>query len=137
MREIRTGADPHEWLAAQIGPVPLEAVVFGSYRDRSCIGAIAFFNHLPHLGDCEMAVAGSPRAWTPIFMRRCADYAWKELKLDRVSVNTASVDVARLAIRMGAKLEGVKRSPKGPIYGLGILASEWFRHEIPKPPDAA
>lgn len=73
-----------------------------------------------------MAVAGRlPRA----FLRRVADYVWGELGCLRASVETEQEHVANLALRMGGKVEGVKRNFYGPgrdAVCFGILKEEWF-----------
>lgn len=78
--------------------------------------------------DVTIALA-SDAPLTRKLLRRVAVYVWDELGCIRATVETEQRHVADLALRMGGKVEGVKRNLYGPGRDgvvFGILKEDWF-----------
>lgn len=98
----------------------------GVERDGAILGG-AVFNCFTG-PDVEMTVAGEARAFTRGFYRAVYRYLFGQLGCERVSITTESLDVVRLAERLGAQVEGMKRNCFGrgrDAFLLGILKDEW------------
>lgn len=106
-------------------------VLTGSYSslgviaDGKIIGGVAFNCFTGN--DVHVTVAGEPRAFTRIFMRRVARYVFGELGCLRISITTEQPRVIEIAKRLGAKIEGAKRDHFGKGRDgvmLGLLKDE-------------
>lgn len=76
--------------------------------------------------DVQITVAGGP--WSRELLRELGAYVYDELGCCRMSFVTEQPAVADMALRCGARVEGVIRSCFGPGrdgIALGILAGEW------------
>jgi RimJ/RimL family protein N-acetyltransferase len=127
MKHIVCGQLVEDWISAKVGrQICQPCVALGVEIDGEVVGAAAFNNWTgPNV---FVTVAGSPKAWTRIFLRRLARYVFGELKCERVTLTTEHQDVAALCRRLGGQHEGTLRSAFGPGRdGLifGILRSEW------------
>lgn len=127
MKAIVEGDAVARWVSDQIGkPISPPLMAIGVAVSGVIIGGVVFSAYSGE--DVEVTVAGTPRAWTPAFMRRLAKYVWDELECLRISITTQSLHVEDLALRMGAQHEGLKRDyfgPGRPAMLLGILRDEW------------
>lgn len=79
--------------------------------------------------DAQLTIAAEPGAMTKPFLRRVGEYLTEELGCIRGTVETEQPAVVEMALRMGGKVEGVKRHLFG--HGrhgtvIGILKDEWF-----------
>lgn len=79
--------------------------------------------------DVQLSIAAEPGALSRRFLRRVGLYITKELGCIRATIETEQGHVAAMAMRMGGKVEGVKRNLFGPgrdATVIGILKEEWF-----------
>lgn len=77
-------------------------------------------------GDVHVSVAG--HGWTRGFLEAVGAYVYGTLRCERMTIVTASEDVAVLAVRFGGQREGVLRSHFGRGQDgiiVGILRDEW------------
>ena len=127
MKQILVGARAEDWIGEQVGrPICQPCVVLGLEVDGEMAGAVAFNNWTG--ANVFVTVAGSPKAWTRIFLNRLARYAFGELGCERVTMTTEHEHVAALCRRLGGQQEGTMRSAFGRGRdGLifGILRDEW------------
>lgn len=97
----------------------------GIERDGTIIGGVIF--HCFEGAAVHVTAAGS--GWTRGFMRAVGRYAYGQLGCERMTVTTASEQVARYAERLGGVREGVLRSQFGPgrdAILIGILRGDWI-----------
>jgi RimJ/RimL family protein N-acetyltransferase len=127
VKRIVEGERPAAWVSWRIGRRIAEPyVAMGVEIDGEMVGAAVFNNFTGPNVHCT--VAGSPRAWSRIFLRRLATYAFDELACLRVTLTTEQPIVADLCQRLGGQHEGTMRSAFGPGRDgmiFGILRDEW------------
>lgn len=78
--------------------------------------------------DCDVLVVGNVDAFSPTFVRSIGRYVFGQLGCCRLSMTTDQPRVVELALRLGAKVEGLKRDGFGPGRDatlLGVLRSDW------------
>lgn len=127
MKQIVAGDAVVQWVAGRVGrPIELPAASLGVAIDGSLIGGVVFsgFNG----SDIEITVAGEPRAWTPIFLRRVGEYVWGELACLRMTIRTEQPRVVDLAQRLGGQIEGRMRDFYGSgrdAFVIGVLKRDW------------
>lgn len=130
---IVTGDDVVMYVSSRIGhSLQLPCTGIGISRHGVIIQGVVFNSWTGP--DVEITVATDHRGLSRELLRVCASYAWGALACVRVTVTTEQKHVVKLAARLGAKVEGVKRSAYGPGRDgtvLGILKEEWLFHEKP------
>lgn len=79
--------------------------------------------------DAQLSIAADRGCITKRFLRRVGIYLTNELGCIRATIETEQPHVVDMAVRMGGKIEGVKRD----LYGegrdgvvIGVLKKEWF-----------
>ena len=79
--------------------------------------------------DAQLSIAADRGCITKPFLRRVGKYLTDELGCIRATIETEQPHVIDMAIRMGGKIEGVKRD----LYGegrdgvvIGVLKKDWF-----------
>lgn len=79
--------------------------------------------------DVQLSIAAEPGALSRRFLRRIGLYITKELGCIRATIETEQPHVVDMALRMGGKVEGVKRD----LFGkgrdgtvIGVLKKDWF-----------
>jgi hypothetical protein len=101
-------------------------VGLGLERNGELVAGVVLNCYTGH--DINLCLASDRGAITRRFMREVADYVWRQAQCDRVTIETASSEVAELALRVGGLVEGVKRDAYGPgrnAFVLGILKADW------------
>lgn len=127
MKRIIEGETVAAWVAGKIGrkfSPPYAAI--GIEAGGQILGGVVF--NLWTGPNVHITGAGSPRAWTRIFLRRLAAYAFEELGCTRATFTTENPEAVDFCRRLGAKHEGTMREAFGPnrnaeIYG--VLKHEW------------
>lgn len=79
--------------------------------------------------DVQLTIAAEPGALSRRFLRRVGLYIVKELGCIRATIETEQPHVVEMALRMGGKIEGVKRDLFGPGRDgtvIGVLKKDWF-----------
>ena len=102
----------------------------GIERDGHIVAGVIF--HCFEGAAIHVTVAGS--GWTPGFVRDVGEYVFGQLECCRITVTTGRSDVARIALRMGGKVEGCLRDQFGPGRDatiIGILRGEWKFGKFP------
>lgn len=96
----------------------------GIERGGAIVGGVIF--HCYEGPNVHITVAG--KGWTPGFMRGVGKYVYGQLGCLRMTITTQSYSVAKLAQRMGGKVEGRLRDQFGEgIDGIviGVLKREY------------
>lgn len=96
----------------------------GLARDGKVIAAVIFNGFIGT--DIDVSVAG--KGWTRGFVREVGRYVFDQLGCLRMTAITHQVEVADMACRLGATMEGVMRNHFGPNRDgliLGILREDW------------
>lgn len=99
----------------------------GIERDGRIVAGVVF-NCYQFGRDIAVTVAGDPGAFTPGFVRDVGAYVFGKLGCSRISITTEQASVIRLAVRMGASVEGIKRDLFGegrPGTMLGLRKQDW------------
>jgi len=79
--------------------------------------------------DVQLTIAAEKGALSRRFLRRVGHYITNELGCIRATIETEQPHVVEMALRMGGKVEGVKRDLFG--HGrdgtvIGVLKRDWF-----------
>lgn len=79
--------------------------------------------------DVQLTIAADKGAMSRRFLRRVGLYITRELGCIRATIETEQPHVVDMALRMGGKIEGVKRD----LFGegrdgtvVGVLKKDWF-----------
>lgn len=127
MLDLAHGAEVIGWMNERLGVAfAPPAAALGVRRAGRIVGGVVVNNY--NRINCDVSVAGEPRAWSPAFMRALAVWIWRELGAARVTMLTENPVVERLAVRMGAQREGTLRNWFGPgrdAAVFGLLREDW------------
>lgn len=117
-----------EYVGRKVGAKIVEPFTALGVESRGQIVAGVVFNVWTG-PDVQMTIAAEPGFITRAFLRRVGRYATEELGCVRATIETEQASVADIALRMGGKVEGVKRD----LFGegrdgtvIGILKRDWF-----------
>lgn len=135
MREFISDRRALDFVKERTGArIDQDCAYLGVVVDGIVRAGVVFNHYTGH--DIHVTVAGDPKAFTPIFIRRCGDYIFGELKCCRFSITTEQIKVVGLALRLGGQREGVKRDQFGPgRHGImvGVLKDEFLLARRLKP----
>ncbi|MCZ0734413.1 GNAT family N-acetyltransferase [Phreatobacter sp. AB_2022a] len=127
---IETGEPAVEWVAGRLGAsFPKGAAALVLARGGERVGGAVFCGFTGR--DVEASVAATATlAWPRAFLARVGLYVFGELGCARMTVLTSTTNarVMRLAPRLGAVREGVKRNYYGDgadAVVFGILKEDW------------
>lgn len=98
----------------------------GIERDGEIVAGVVFNNMSAR--DIEVTVAGERGVFTRDFIRAVGQYVFSALDCTRMSITTRSLDVCKIAVRLGGSCEGIKRDRHGEgqhAYMFGILRKDW------------
>lgn len=102
----------------------------GIEKDGEIVAGVVFNCFIG--SNVELTVAGS--GWTPTFFREISRYVFKEMGCVRMTFTTEQNDVAKLACRLGGKVEGRMRDFFGKDRDatvVGVLRDEYrFKHKV-------
>lgn len=119
------------WVAERCGfeHVTTEFAAIGVERDGQIISGGLFTGY--DGWDISLTVASEPGRLTRGFMRALGHYAFVQATCRRVSFVTERPGVVTVLMRLGARIEGVKRDAFGPGRDgvmLGLLKEDWQAH---------
>lgn len=127
MKTIVEGEEVAQWVGDRIGRVictPYTAM--GVSSDGEIIGGVVF--NLWTGPNIHITAAGSPGAWSRIFLRRLSAYAFDELGCIRATFTTENPLAVDVCQRLGARHEGTMRNAYGPgrdALIFGLLKDDW------------
>lgn len=125
---IVTGNHVAEYVGAKVGSVIVPPFsTLGIERSGQIVAGVVF--NVWTGPDVQMTIAAEPGAITRRFLKRVGHYATNELGCIRATIETEQPQVVDIALRMGGKIEGVKRDLFGPERDgtvIGILKRDWF-----------
>lgn len=101
----------------------------GLERGGVLVGGVIF--HCFEGANVHFTAAG--KGWTRAFLEAVGDYVFRQLGCLRMTATTEQESVARLAQRLGGKVEGVMRDQFGEGRDgivVGILRREWKYYRI-------
>jgi len=104
----------------------------GIERDGHVIAGV-LLNHFEG-ADVHFTAAGA--GWTRSFLRAFGAYVFEQLGCQRMTAVTQSLDVAKLAERLGGEVEGRLRNHFGIGQDgiiIGILRQDWRYASLPSP----
>lgn len=107
---------------------PGQWTALGILQDGIVQGGAVFTHFTGHDISVTMA-AEHPRVFTKEFLSLLGLYVYDQLGCSRVSITTEQPRVAKIAMRHGAEIEGLKRDQFGPGRDgilLGLLARDWM-----------
>lgn len=99
----------------------------GVERAGAIVAGVVFNNKVAR--DIEMTVASEPGGVTRGLARAVHAYVFEQLRCLRVSITTRHKNVKGLALRLGARPEGIKRNHFGRnqhAETFGILKEDWI-----------
>jgi hypothetical protein len=104
-----------------------EHTALGIERDGRFVAGIVF--NCWTGPDVQLSIAAEPGALARRFLRRVGLYITQELGCIRATIETEQPQVIDMALRMGGRVEGVKRD----LFGkgrdgtvIGVLKKDWF-----------
>lgn len=117
-----------EYVGQKVGTTIVEPfTTLGIERDGAIIAGVVF--NVWTGPDVQITIAAEPGGISRAFLRRVGHYATNELHCIRATIETEQAHVADIALRMGGRVEGVKRD----LFGegrdgtvIGILKKDWF-----------
>ena len=116
------------WAGSRFGCTFVPPYVAWGITDRKgMVTAVAVFREY-EFANIEVVAVGT--GWTRQFLREAGQYCFGQLKRERVSITARMSDrlVHDLAVRLGARLEGIKRNyyAKGEDAAMyGVLKDEY------------
>lgn len=99
----------------------------GTERDGPVIAGAVFNCWSPN--DVQLSIAAEPGALTRHFLRRVGERVTVVLGCTRATIETEQPHVIDIALRLGGKIEAIKRNAYGKGRDgtvIGILKDEWF-----------
>lgn len=129
MREFISDDRVSAFVCAKTGlaVTPGQYTQLGILQDSAVSCGFVFTHYTGHDVALTLAVA-HPRALSKTFLIRSGHYLFDELSVARVTMLTQQRRVVDIATRLGAVIEGVKRSAFGvgrDAIMLGLLAKDW------------
>lgn len=122
---ILTGPEVARFVGSRVGSIIYPPFTcMGFERGGEICGGVVFNCYTGH--DVHWTAAGA--MWPRSFLRAVGEYTFSQLKAQRATIVTRQPEVVKLALRLGAKVEGKLRNHFGPgddATILGILKDEY------------